>query len=169
MKGTIVLSAADVLAQSSGGSNLTFIIMIVGFIALMYFVMIRPQKKRQKEQQNMQNTVAPGARVMTIGGLYGTVVDSDDESVTLEASDDNFLVFARQAIAKVVTPASRPRSSRPEADRRRRSTPPSLTRTSTSSAPPTTRPATTRRTSTPGSPTARSTRRLSPLSAPVLE
>jgi preprotein translocase subunit YajC len=105
MKGTIVLSAADVLAQSSGGSNLTFIIMIVGFIALMYFVMIRPQKKRQKEQQNMQNTVAPGARVMTIGGLYGTVVDSDDETVTLEASDDNFLVFARQAIAKVITPA----------------------------------------------------------------
>lgn len=92
-------------STSGGGSNLTFIIMIVGFIALMYFVMIRPQKKRQKEQQNMQSTVAPGARVMTIGGLYGTVVDSDDETVTLEASDDNFLVFARQAIAKVITPA----------------------------------------------------------------
>lgn len=85
--------------------DLTFIIMIVGFIALMYFVMIRPQKKRQREQQSMQNTVAPGARVMTIGGLYGTVVDSDEETVTLEASDDNFLVFARQAIAKVITPA----------------------------------------------------------------
>lgn len=85
--------------------NYTFLIMIIGFIALMYFVMIRPQKKRQKEQQNMQSNVAPGARVMTIGGLYGTVVDSDDETVTLEASDDNFLVFARQAIAKVVTPA----------------------------------------------------------------
>lgn len=105
MKGTIVLSAADVLAQDGAGGNLTFIIMIVGFIALMYFVMIRPQKKRQREQQNMQSTVAPGARVMTIGGLYGTVVDSDEETVTLEASDDNFLVFARQAIAKVVTPA----------------------------------------------------------------
>ncbi|MEU5155947.1 preprotein translocase subunit YajC [Glycomyces sp. NPDC021274] len=85
--------------------NYTFLIMIVGFIALMYFVMIRPQKKRQKEQQDMQSNVAPGARVMTIGGLYGTVVDSDDETVTLEASDDNFLVFARQAIAKVITPA----------------------------------------------------------------
>ncbi|WP_205323651.1 preprotein translocase subunit YajC [Glycomyces sp. YM15] len=85
--------------------NYTFLIMIIGFIALMYFVMIRPQKKRQKEQQDMQNNVAPGARVMTIGGLYGTVVDSDDETVTLEASDDNFLVFARQAIAKVITPA----------------------------------------------------------------
>jgi preprotein translocase subunit YajC len=98
--------ATDVLAQdSAGGSNIMFLVMIVGFIALMYFVMIRPQKKRQREQQDMQNTVAPGARVMTIGGLYGTVVDSDDESVTLEASDDTFLVFARQAIAKVVTPA----------------------------------------------------------------
>lgn len=89
-----------------------FIIMIVGFIALMYFVMIRPQKKRQREQQSMQNTVAPGARVMTIGGLYGTVVDSDEESVTLEASDDTFLVFARQAIAKVITPAD----AEPEAE-----------------------------------------------------
>lgn len=77
--------------------------MIVGFIALMYFVMIRPQKRRQREQQNMQNQVSSGARVMTIGGLYGSVVDSDDETVTLEASDDVFLVFARQAIAKVVT------------------------------------------------------------------
>lgn len=101
-----MLASADVLAQeSAGGGNYMFIIMIVGFIALMYFVMIRPQKKRQKEQQDMQNNVQPGARVMTIGGLYGTVVDSDDETVTLEASDDNFLVFARQAIAKVITPA----------------------------------------------------------------
>jgi preprotein translocase subunit YajC len=101
-----VLASADVLAQDgAGSSNFMFLIMIVGFIALMYFVMIRPQRKRQKEQQDMQSNVAPGARVMTIGGLYGTVVDSDDETVTLEASDDNFLVFARQAIAKVITPA----------------------------------------------------------------
>jgi preprotein translocase subunit YajC len=105
-KGTTVLASADVLAQdSASGNNLMFLIMIVGFIALMYFVMIRPQKKRQKEQQDMQNNVQPGARVMTIGGLYGTVVDSDDETITIEASDDTFLVFARQAIAKVVTPA----------------------------------------------------------------
>jgi preprotein translocase subunit YajC len=105
-KGTTVLATADVLAQeSAGGSNIMFLIMIVGFIALMYFVMIRPQRKRQREQQDMQSNVQPGARVMTIGGLYGTVVDSDDETITIEASDDTFLVFARQAIAKVVTPA----------------------------------------------------------------
>jgi len=99
-----VLSAAEVLAQdeAAGGSNLLFLIMIVGFIVLMYFVMIRPQKKRQREQQDMQNKVEAGARVMTIGGLYGTVVDSDEETVTLEASDDVFLVFARQAIARVL-------------------------------------------------------------------
>ncbi|MFB9659857.1 preprotein translocase subunit YajC [Glycomyces mayteni] len=105
-KGTTVLATADVLAQeSAGGSNIMFLIMIVGFIALMYFVMIRPQRKRQREQQDMQSNVQPGARVMTIGGLYGTVVDSDDETITIEASDDTFLVFARQAVAKVVSPA----------------------------------------------------------------
>jgi preprotein translocase subunit YajC len=99
-----VLSAADILAQEGdgGGGGLLFPIMIVGFIVLMYFVMIRPQRKRQREQQQMQSEVTDGARVMTIGGLYGTVVDSDDETVTLEASDDIFLVFARQAIARVL-------------------------------------------------------------------
>lgn len=111
-----MLASADVLAQSAGGSNITFLIMIVGFIALMYFVMIRPQRKRQREQQDMQNNVAPGARVMTIGGLYGTVVDSDDETVTLEASDETFLVFARQAVAKVVTPAETTDADEPAAD-----------------------------------------------------
>ncbi len=80
-----------------------FLVMIVGFIVLMYFVMIRPQKRRQREQQNMQNQVEAGARIMTIGGLYGTVVDSDEETVTLEASDDVFLVFARQAVARVLS------------------------------------------------------------------
>lgn len=112
-----MLATADVLAQeSAGGSNIMFIVMIVGFIALMYFVMIRPQKKRQREQQDMQSNVQPGARVMTIGGLYGTVVDSDDETITLEASDDTFLVFARQAIAKVVTPAETEAEAAEEAD-----------------------------------------------------
>lgn len=85
-----------------------FLVMIVGFIVLMYFVMIRPQKRRQREQQNMQNQVETGARVMTIGGLYGTVVDSDEETVTLEASDDVFLVFARQAIARVLNTEEEP-------------------------------------------------------------
>ncbi|WP_198586956.1 preprotein translocase subunit YajC [Glycomyces xiaoerkulensis] len=99
-----MLSAVDVLAQEdAGGGNLLFLVMIVGFIVLMYFVMIRPQRRRQREQQEMQTKVEAGARVMTIGGLYGTVVDSDDETVTVEASDDVFLVFARQAIAKILT------------------------------------------------------------------
>lgn len=81
-------------------------LMIGGFILLMYFLMIRPQRKRAKETQQMQSTVATGSRVMTIGGLYGTVVDTDDDTITLEASDDVFLVFNRQAIAKVEEEAS---------------------------------------------------------------
>ncbi|GAB3650777.1 hypothetical protein GCM10028833_20800 [Glycomyces tarimensis] len=94
--------------------DLSFLIIIAGFIALMYFVMIRPQKKRQREQQEMQTKVDAGARVMTIGGLYGTVVDSDEETVTLEASDDVFLVFARQAIAKVLPTEEEPAAAEDE-------------------------------------------------------
>lgn len=80
------------------------LLFMVAIFALLYFVMIRPQKKRQREQQEMQNTVASGTKVITIGGLYGTVVESDDETITLEASDGVFLVFARQAIGRVIPP-----------------------------------------------------------------
>ncbi|QSB04008.1 preprotein translocase subunit YajC [Natronoglycomyces albus] len=98
----LLAEPATLLAQEGeGGSSMFFFLMIGGFILLMYFLMIRPQRKRAKETQQMQSSVAVGARVMTIGGLFGTVVDSDEETITLEASDDVFLVFNRQAVAKV--------------------------------------------------------------------
>ena len=62
-------------AQSGGG--MSFIIMMVAIFAIMYFFMIRPQQKRQKEIQNFQNTLAEGTQVITGGGIYGTVKKID--------------------------------------------------------------------------------------------
>ncbi|WP_211240466.1 preprotein translocase subunit YajC [Haloglycomyces albus] len=99
-----MLDAQIQLAQDGGdsGSFIPMLLMMVAIFALLYFVMIRPQKKRQRQQAEMQNTVDNGTKVVTIGGLYGTVVDSDDDTITLEASEDTFLVFARQAIGRVI-------------------------------------------------------------------
>ena len=58
------------------------LLMIVLLFGVMYFMMIRPQQKRRREAQQMQSTLGPGDEVVTIGGLHGTVVAADDETVT---------------------------------------------------------------------------------------
>ena len=62
---------------AQGGGGMSFIIMMVAIFAIMYFFMIRPQQKRQKEIQNFQNSLAEGAEVVTGGGIYGTVKKID--------------------------------------------------------------------------------------------
>ncbi len=64
-------------AQAAQGGGMSFIIMMVAIFAIMYFFMIRPQQKRQKEIQNFQNTLTEGTEVVTGGGIYGTVKKID--------------------------------------------------------------------------------------------
>lgn len=92
-------------AKSGGGSSWTMILLFVLMIVAMYFLLIRPQQKRKREQQQMQSSASIGAEIMTLGGLYGTIVDSDDESITLEVSPGVTNRYAKGAIARVVTPA----------------------------------------------------------------
>ena len=62
---------------AQGGGSMSFIIMMVAIFAIMYFFMIKPQQKRQKEIQNFQNSLAEGMEVVTGGGIYGTVKKID--------------------------------------------------------------------------------------------
>lgn len=68
------------------------IIMLVIFFAIMYFTMIRPQKKKDKEIKAMRDSLSTGDEVITIGGIHGKVVKVNDEIITLE------LPFAKQRI-----------------------------------------------------------------------
>lgn len=61
-------------AQSAqGGGSMSFLIMVVAIFAIMWFTMIRPQQKKQKEIRNFQNNLAEGAQVITGGGIHGVV------------------------------------------------------------------------------------------------
>ena len=64
-------------AAQGGGSMTSFIIMMVAIFAIMYFFLIKPQQKRQKEIQNFQNSLTEGTPVVTGGGIYGTVKKID--------------------------------------------------------------------------------------------
>ena len=74
----------------AGGFDMTFLIMIVAIFAIMYFFMIRPQQKKQKEIQKFRNSLEPGMEVVTYGGLHGTIKEIDDAKnlVVLEISRD---------------------------------------------------------------------------------
>ncbi|XVV10477.1 preprotein translocase subunit YajC [Actinoplanes sp. CA-131856] len=95
-------------AEASGGGSFTPLLLIVLLFAVMYFLMIRPQQKRRREAQQMQNALGPGDRIVTIGGLHGTVVSVDDDVVNLEIADGVEVQFARPAIARVVSQAGTP-------------------------------------------------------------
>lgn len=71
-------------AQGAGGSMTSFLIMMVAIFAIMWFFMIRPQQKKQKEIRNFQNSLKEGANVVTAGGVYGIVKRIDLEKNVIE-------------------------------------------------------------------------------------
>jgi len=64
------------------------LIMIVVMIALMYFLMIRPENKRKKESEQMRNSLKKGDKIITIGGIVGKIVSVGEEYIVIETSDD---------------------------------------------------------------------------------
>lgn len=73
-----------ILAASSSNQIWVIVIYIVIFGALMYFVAIRPQKKEQKKQQELLNSLENGDSVLTTSGFYGVVIDITDDTVIVE-------------------------------------------------------------------------------------
>jgi len=72
-------------------------------IGAFYFFLIRPQKKKEKATQEMRNSIKEGTEVVTIGGLYGKVVNAKEDVLTIEVGADKVkLKVARWAIGKVI-------------------------------------------------------------------
>lgn len=94
------------MAPPSGGEGgdpnpiLTFLPFVL-MIVVVWFLLIRPQRKRQKEQQAMLNALSKGDRVVTSSGIIGTVVGINDKDniVVLKVGDDTKIEFLKSAIA----------------------------------------------------------------------
>lgn len=93
---------ASILLQAAPGQggNYSFIIMMVVIFAIMWFFMIRPQQKKQKELQNFRNAIAVGSEIVTQGGIYGTVKKIDEQTDTLhiEVANGVQIRVARAAV-----------------------------------------------------------------------
>ncbi len=77
--------------------------MFVAIIAIFYFLIYRPQKKRDKEAKDMIAAMKKGDRVVTIGGIHGTIVTVKDKTVVIKVDDSARIEFSKEAISSVVS------------------------------------------------------------------
>ena len=99
MVSTLLFIGGCFPAEGEGaGFNWTWILFIVLLFAMMYFLMIRPQRKRQKEHQDLISELRSGDSVVTAGGIYGTVESVSDESVVIKVESGATMRVAKGSV-----------------------------------------------------------------------
>jgi len=98
-------AASDATSSSKPGLPGGMLVPIVGFGAIMYFLMIRPNQKREKERREMLASLSKGDSVVTNGGICGTIVGLDEKTVVLRISENPLVKveFLRQAVSRAVS------------------------------------------------------------------
>ena len=99
-----ILQAAPAAGQ---GGGMSMWIMLALIFVVMWFFMIRPQRKQQKELQNFRDSLKKGDKVVTIGGIYGTVSEIKEDSVLIEVDNNVKIRVSKQALVKDFTDPSK--------------------------------------------------------------
>lgn len=99
------MTSISLLADNHGGSGLASFIIFIPFLAAIYFLMIRPQRRRQRDAIAMQKSIEVGDEVMTTAGVYGFVTGFDGDVAWLEIDDNVQIRIARQALQRKVDTA----------------------------------------------------------------
>jgi preprotein translocase subunit YajC len=90
----------NVLLQAGGSTGAISQVLMIGLIfVIFYFFMIRPQQRKQKEVKNYLDAVKKGDKVVTIGGMHGTIVELNEKTMVLEVERSLRLTFDRSAIS----------------------------------------------------------------------
>ena len=107
-----LLMAAPPAGGAEGGSAnplMTFL-PFIAIIGIFYFLIIRPQNKKQKETQKMLSALKKGDRVVTIGGVHGSIQSVKEQTVVVKVDDNTKIEFNRSAIASITTVAKEEKS-----------------------------------------------------------
>jgi len=84
-----------------GGGGGSMLLMLVAIFAIFYFLMIRPESKRRKERQTMLDALKRHDKIVTVGGLYGEVIDVHEDRVVIRIGEDIKVEVAKSAISTV--------------------------------------------------------------------
>lgn len=88
-----------------GGNTVVWIIYIAVIVGAMYFLIIRPQRKKTKEEKKLRDSIRVGDEIVTIGGIYGRIISLKEETIVIESkSDHSKLTIARWALQSNLTP-----------------------------------------------------------------
>ncbi len=95
----LIFAAAEAAPATGGGFGM-FVPMIL-IMVMFYFILIRPQRKQQKAQEEMRKNLRNGDKVVTIGGIHGLITGATDRTVSVKVADGLSIKFDRSAIASV--------------------------------------------------------------------
>ncbi len=101
----IPLQAQAAGQAAAGGSQMSFWLMIILLFGVMYFFMIRPQRKQQKELEAFRSSLKKGDKVVTTGGIFGVVDEVTDKTVLIKVDGDVKLRMDKNSIIKDYTNA----------------------------------------------------------------
>ncbi|MDR0628279.1 MAG: preprotein translocase subunit YajC [Treponema sp.] len=112
---SLLLGAPDAAAAGAGpGSFISTLVPFAMIIAIFYFLIIRPQNKKQKETQRMLSALKKGDKITTIGGIHGVIQSVKDHSVIVKVDDDTKIEFSRSAVSGIEAPAREDKSEKLE-------------------------------------------------------
>ena len=106
-------ATSDTAGAGAGGSMWTTFITFGVIILIFYFLIIRPQRKRDKEAKAMIDAIKKGDKVVTIGGIRGTVAVVKDSTVVLKVDDNTRIEFSKSAISQVLNKKEEPAAEKP--------------------------------------------------------
>lgn len=105
-----LLQAAAGTQGAAGASSASFWIMMILIIAVMWLFMIRPQRKQQKEMEKFRNELKKGDKVVTAGGIYGTIAEVQDRTVLLKVDGDVKLKVDKSSLQRDFSEQSAPQA-----------------------------------------------------------
>ena len=91
---------ASVVAQSQTGGTLQLVLTLALMVGIFYFLLIRPQQRRARQQRDLVQSLDVGDEVVTIGGIHGVIVEIDEDEVTLDVGGGTRIRFVKQAVAR---------------------------------------------------------------------
>jgi preprotein translocase subunit YajC len=91
--------------NGDGGNPMISFLPLVAIIGIFYFLIIRPQSKKQKDTQKMLSALKKGDKIVTIGGIHGTIQTVRENSLIVRVDENTKLEFSRSAISSVVSQA----------------------------------------------------------------
>lgn len=98
-----LIAMAQPQGGNGGGSMVSTLIMFGAIFAIFYFMIIRPQQKRAKEREKMMSNLQKGDKVVTTGGMYGTVAGIEEKTVLIQIADNVKVKFDKSAVSIIMS------------------------------------------------------------------